>query len=362
MCCTTLFQENYLRMLIFSKIFISLFVFIFSFSAHANDIIEDNTLTIGVYISPPYVIKDTSGNYSGYAIDILSKSLHSARINKKINYKEYASVPLMLADIDNLDIAVSSISFTPDRLKLMEFSQPFDEGGLGVMVNAKDNVVSNYTFIIYVYIAVGLLTAGLLLTLFDRYYIPGFTRDWWSGYSESMFHVVSVILRGNSSHPPVFNKALQYWFSILWMFSGSAFMSFVMVTYMGLMKHDPEITSKEKLFESRIAVQAGTSAEFYIKDKGSIYLKYNNLSDAVDLLLQGHIDAIVGDKAVLSYYEHIKKGLPIAVLDKLPLNKELYGYAFPLNSPLRIIIDKNILEYYTNGKIDGIKNYYGVTE
>lgn len=347
---------------VFSKIFISLFFFIFSFSVHASDIMEENTLTIGVYVFPPYVIKDGSGTYSGYAIDILNKSLHSARINKKINYKEYASVPLMLADINNLDIAVSSISFTPDRLNLMEFSQPFDEGGLGVMVNTKDNVVSNYSFIIYVYIAVGLLTAGLLLTLFDRYYIPGFTRDWLSGYSESMFHVVSVILRGNSSHPPVFNKTLQYWFSILWMFSGSAFMSFIMVSYMGLMKHDPEIKSEEKLLESRIAVQAGSSAEFYIKDKGSTYLRYDNLNDAVDSLLQGQVDAIVGDKAELSYYEHIKKGLPITVLDNLSLNKELYGYAFPLHSSLRMAINKKILEYYTNGKIDSIKKHYGVTE
>lgn len=352
-------------MRIYFKIFSYLLFILYSLGLHANefDIQDDSPLIVGVYVSPPYVIRDQSGSYSGYAMDILHKSLHSSGITKKIEYKEYKGIRLLLADINKLDVAVSAISFTPDRLKLMEFSQPFDEGGLGILVNTNDDMLGEYSFSIYVYIGVGVLMAGLLLTLFDRYYLPGFTRDWISGYSESMFHVVSVILRGNStSHPPVFNKTIQYWFSILWMFAGSAFMSFVMVTYMGLMKHDPKISTKDSLLESRIAVVNGTSAEVYIKDQGCNYLTFEKLSDAVDSLVQGHVDAVVADKAELNYYDYIKKGLPIIVLDNIPLNKELYGYAFPPNSSLRKVIDKNILEYYTNGKIDGIKSDYGVNE
>lgn len=328
----------------------------------ASNVTQTEYLTIGVYVSPPYVIHDASNTYSGYAIDILNKALHSSGINKKIIFKEYGSIALLLSDIRNLDIAVSSISFTPDRLETMEFSQPFDEGGLGVLVKSNDSLVNGYSVAIYIYIAMGLIIAGLLLTLFDRYYNPDFTKNWLAGYSESMYHVVSVILRGNSNHAPVFNKTLQYWISILWMFSGSAFMSFVMVTYMGIMKTDPEISTKEKLLESHIAVQKGSSAEYYLKNTGSLYFSYPGIAETIDALVKGQVDAVIGDKAMLSYYEHIKNGLPIEVLQNFPVNKELYGYAFPLNSPLRKIIDEKLLEYYTNGKIDGIKSDYGVTD
>lgn len=347
------------------KIITCLFLLLYSLSVQAvgNNVQDDSPLVVGVFVSPPYVIHEKSGNYGGYAIEILHRSLFAAGITKKIVYKEYESIGMLIGDINNLDIAVSSISFTPDRLARMEFSQPLDEGGLGVMVKSTDETIAGRSIYIYISIGVGLLAAGVLLTIFDRRFIPGFTRDWIAGFSESMYHVVSITLRGNCvTHPPVMNKTLQNWLSILWMFLGSVFMSFVMVTYMGVMKHDPQFSSKENLFETRIGVIKGSSSELYIKEQDCVYLTYKNIAEAVDALVQDHVDAVIADRAELVYYEHKKKGLPVAVIDNFLLNTELYGYAYPLKSPLRLTIDKHILEYYTDGKIASIKNYYGMTK
>lgn len=330
----------------------------------ANGTTQNNVndaLKIGVYVSPPYVIADKDGTYSGFAIDILMKAIQAAGMNKAVTFTEYSNIYLLLNDIDNIDIAVSDISFTPERLAKMDFSQPFDEGGLGVLVKNKTEI-GEYSLVIYIYIAFGVLIAGLILTAFDRKYNPNFTRDWLLGYSESMFHVVSVITRGNSKHDPVSNKALQYWLSILWMISGSALLSFIMVSYMGLMRVEDNIESMDDLFLSTVAVQAGSTAEDYIIKTGGKYHKYDNIEEGLKLLMDDDVDAIVGDKSVLMYYENKKKGLPLKVLDNITLNKELYGYAYPQDSKLRKVIDEKILQFIMNDKIDKIKKYYGVDD
>ena len=63
-----------------------------------------------------------------------------------------------------------------------------------------------------------------------------------------------------------------------------------------------------------VGVFTGSVAEEFAQESGLATRSYANIDAAVEGLLAGRIDAIVGDAPVLSYYAHTHPHLPLQVV------------------------------------------------
>lgn len=103
---------------------------------------EDNTLTIGMELAyPPFETKDEEGNPTGVSVD-LAKALG-----------EYLDRPVVIENINwdglipslqtgKIDAVISSMTITEKRREVIDFSEPYADAYLGLLVNKNSNINS----------------------------------------------------------------------------------------------------------------------------------------------------------------------------------------------------------------------------
>jgi polar amino acid transport system substrate-binding protein len=98
-----------------------------AFSAFAADV-----LNVGSYPNnPPFEYKTTSGSFEGFEVDIVNEA--AKRIGMTTAIADYDFQPLFAATASGrIDVAISSITITPERLKSQSFTQPYYDSDMGV--------------------------------------------------------------------------------------------------------------------------------------------------------------------------------------------------------------------------------------
>lgn len=102
-----------------------------------DDITKRGNVIIGVKTDTyPFGFKDKNGKYTGYDID-LANLIGEAIFNEKGKVK---FVPLTASDrmmklfSEDVDMVVATMSITPSRLQIMDFSDPYYIAGQSIMV------------------------------------------------------------------------------------------------------------------------------------------------------------------------------------------------------------------------------------
>ena len=116
-------------------------------TARAADLLADlkagtRALRVGTDATfPPFEQTSPAGEKSGFDIDLVSAVARHAGI-AKVDFQQVPFgqlVPGLLAD--HIDLAASAIYITPERAKVVDFSQPYFTGGLSVMLRPGDDSV-----------------------------------------------------------------------------------------------------------------------------------------------------------------------------------------------------------------------------
>ena len=98
-----------------------------AFTAFAADV-----LNVGSYPNnPPFEYKTTSGSFEGFEVDIVNEA--AKRIGMTTSITDYDFQPLFAATSSGrIDVAISSITITPERLKSQSFTQPYYDSDMGI--------------------------------------------------------------------------------------------------------------------------------------------------------------------------------------------------------------------------------------
>ncbi|RMG37472.1 MAG: amino acid ABC transporter substrate-binding protein, partial [Gammaproteobacteria bacterium] len=127
--------------------------------------------------APPFVIKSPEGHYSGLAIDLWQTM--AEELGLQFHFVGVDNVPDLLNGVaqGRYDLGVGAISITADRLKRVDFTQPYFHSGLGIAVPTQHesslagllhNLLSpNFLKAVGGLVAL-LLVIGLALWLFER--------------------------------------------------------------------------------------------------------------------------------------------------------------------------------------------------
>lgn len=113
-----------------------------SLAVWATGALADNVLNVGAYpTNPPFETKTSSGAFEGFEVDIVNEA--AKRAGMTTNIADYGFQALFAAIASKrIDVAISTITITPERLKSVSFTQPYYDSDMGVAAKADSPVKS----------------------------------------------------------------------------------------------------------------------------------------------------------------------------------------------------------------------------
>ncbi|MBA2864454.1 transporter substrate-binding domain-containing protein [Methanococcus maripaludis] len=86
--------------------------------------IKTGTLTVGVFKHAPPAVYEQNGKLIGFEVELVSEI--AKRMNLNVEFKEYMFSNLLNAVANNkVDCAISDISISPEREKIVSFTRAY---------------------------------------------------------------------------------------------------------------------------------------------------------------------------------------------------------------------------------------------
>jgi len=326
-------------------------------------------IEVGVYVSPPFVLKLGNG-YSGMAVDLWQKATADLAIVS--HYKEFQNVADLVDAVASgrVHAAVTNLSITRARAQILDFTQPWFDSGLRVMVHSDarasvmglvDGLRDAGHLANFAWIAVVMLLATVLMTIFDRKVDAEFHQRWRDGLAENFYHVISLATKGEASR-----KNLLGWIGrigeALWLLCSVAVIAYVASSITSVMTASHianQIKSVADLQGRIVGVRIGSVAEDYLSAFKVRKRLFNHIHEAADALVWRDISAIVDDNSILEYFAHTHPHLPLDVVGNT-FRAEKYGFAFTVGSSFARPVSLRIIELQENGEAETLRaRYFG---
>lgn len=334
-------------------------------AAHAQSD-SPTPLTVGVYVSEPFVMLMDDGSFQGLAIELwetISKSLGiSSEYIRYYTFKEMFEATLN----QEIDIILTNLTVTYERASLLTMSYPWFDAGIRVMVNKEyENTVFSVLresgrFGTYLLLIALMVTLTLLITLVRRHIDTSFTKEWKIGLSQS-FHAMIRAAKSGEISPPAYLGWIGYILSAMWMVVGVAIMVYVTSTLTVAMTSvylHPKINSLYDLPGRAIGVVSGSVSEDFMRSMGIDTKGYDSVAAAIDELHAKKIDAVVAPAPVLEYWAHSRPHLDLLVVGNL-FHPEKYAFAAnETHKDLMNAISLNIIKMHDSGELLLLKSKY----
>ncbi|GIX08212.1 MAG: ABC transporter substrate-binding protein [Candidatus Poribacteria bacterium] len=267
------------------------------------------------------------------------------------------------------DAGIAGITITRARETRMDFSHPYMESGLGVLVRAQRQAALGPVLrtllaperLRWVLALVGFVfLCGHLLWLAERgqgaindRYIPGICEAFWC-----VMATVTTVGYGDIA-PKTWLGRLA---AVGVMLTGIAFFGVVIAQVsagLTLQQLHSEIRGVEDLRGRRVATVAGSTSAERLQALGAQVVAVDGIEAAYPLLLAGSADAVVFDAPALMYYAH-GEGAGRVVLAGPLFDVQYYGIAVPAGSPLREAVNRALLEVRETGRYEEIyRRWFG---
>lgn len=271
------------------------------------------------------------------------------------------------------DVGIAAISITKEREEVMDFSYPYFESGLGILVARNERTSFGHLLAaafspnmlrLLAGLAVFIVLAGHLVWFLERRNDSDFNSGYVRGVSEGIWWATATVTTvGYGDHVP--RKALGRAFGLFWMVAGVFILANFtanVTTELTVNRLNETINGPQDLPGKRIVTIGGSTADLWLSNQG---LAHNNVTDTAEayaLVDSGDVQAFVYDYPVLLYYTLTNSDEQLVVVSE-PFNQEDYGIALPENSPLREDVNLALLQLYESGTYDQIATkWFGVAD
>jgi polar amino acid transport system substrate-binding protein len=328
------------------------------------------SLKVGVFAVPPFVMQSQSG-YTGMAIDLWQNV--ASKMGIAYQFEAMPTAPDLLDAVSSgkVDVAVGEVPITEETLRRMDFTQPWFDSGLRVMIDQNrhpgfwallKNLKASGHLEVIMWIGIGLTAATAILTIVDRIFDEDFPKKWHEGAAESFYHVMSIATSGKTSHKSLFGIYGRL-LAALWMICGVTIVAYITSSITSVMTTSTlksQINSKGDLVGKTVGVLKGAVAQSYCFDEALRCTAFDTPDEIAQALLDGKIAAVIADAAVLQYYAYIHPDWPVAPVGAIfrPLK---YGFAAPPGSGLTRPMSLAILADIQDGFVERLRaKYFGV--
>jgi len=324
------------------------------------------TVNVGVYETDPFVVKNSNGEYSGFDIELWRLIAQDLKV--QTNFVSTDSFPDLLDRIKDkkADAALSSITINSDRHKVMDFSTPYFNSGLMIMVRENDsNTVLNSVKSFFTNdIPKGIENSwihlfSLAFIIFIWLFIDSMMHKQFFSKKECAFYKGKDVAERKS-------KAMRF-IQILLTLVGFVSTTFILILSIASMTSSMtadhftyQLSVPKDLRGKNVATVSGTTSVPVLNSYGANIKAVTDINDAYEMLMAGQVDAIVYDAPTLQYYAKNAGAGKVAAVGSV-FAQQPYGIALPQGSDLRRDIDNSILKMKENGVYDALyQRYFGV--
>lgn len=320
----------------------------------------------------PFVFQE-KGKYVGFSVEIWDRI--ADEIGVKYNISEMKKIDELLEAVRNgkADIAVAGLTVTQKREQTIDFTHPFFETGLQILVTQSPNsAIANFMAFIYspaLLNLIGVLFLGVisahLLWLFERHHNPDmFPKKYWRGIWESFWWAavtLTTVGYGDKTPQTVGGRMV----GLVWMFTSIILVSYftaAVTSTLTVQRLENTINGPADLAGKRVATVRASTAASYLHNQGLQVVEFDKIDEAYQVLEKGEVQAVVYDAAVLRYYVSQAPQGKVRVTGPI-FQKQTYGFALPQGSPYRETINRALLNLRENGTYEELYNkWFGVDE
>lgn len=315
-------------------------------------------LVVGTREAPPFAIKNPDGTWSGLSIDLWNRV--AEELNITTTWREMGAPESLITGVTDgsIDASIAAITVTAERAKAVDFSQPFYNSGLGIVVPAAGD--SGWWATLRAFFSVGflkvvvalslvLLAAGFGVWFFERKTNPeqfgGSTAKglgngfWWSAVT------MTTVGYGDKAPQTVGGRVI----ALVWMFTSIIIISGFtaqIASSLTVNRIQTEIKSANDLKRVTVATVQDSAAATWLHDARVKTIESADIQSALNAVASGEAAAVVYDEPILRYFLRERPELTI-----LPATFERrdYAIALPLGSPLRKEANIALLEFIQAG-------------
>ncbi len=321
-------------------------------------------LRVSTMLIEPFVFRDGNG-LRGYSVDVWDQV--ARRLNLKYEWVIHDTIDEMLGSVKagQADLAIAAISMTPQRDAILDFTYPYFDSGLQIMVRQHPRLsffqgisLVSIPFLLEV-LLMGVL-AGVLMAhmiwLVERRSNPSFPRGYFAGVWEGLWWLQSIVANGvyhDSETKSVIRRLMTVTF---WIFGVAIIAEFTATLTSALTIHQltSSISSPADLPGYRLATLSDSTAAEFLEDHNLDFTGVDLIETAYQLLDDQDVDAIVFDAPVLLYYAAHQGNNRVAVPGKI-FHLEKYGLALPESAALREDLNRVLLELYQDGTLEALQ-------
>ena len=309
---------------------------------------------------------EQNGKAAGFSIDLWERIAKEMDLEYEIQWGKSVGDVIGALERREADVGIAAISITSDREAVVDFSQPFYESGLSILVNAqgqstwKSLVTGLFTpdFLkLLGAVAVIMILTGHLVWVFERKKNPEqFPEPYLQGVWESTWWSLSTILSGgcDAKGPMAVGGRIV---GAAWMLVCIIFITYFtasITTIMTVNQLTSEINGPADLPGRAVATVKGSTAEKYLASHRSEVHAFGTIDEAYAALRDRKVQAVVYDAPILFYEAKRAQGGTQKVVGRL-FERQNYGIALPQNSPHRKPMNAVLLKLRESGFIDELQ-------
>ncbi|MDX1523599.1 MAG: transporter substrate-binding domain-containing protein, partial [Anaerolineae bacterium] len=322
----------------------------------------DKTLRVATKTFPPFVIYENR-EYTGFSIELWDKIAEELGVTYELYGVNSVAKLLDEAERGMADMATAGIGITSQREQNLDFSHPFFESGLQIMV-ADDSkalfggflpIILSTLFSPELLYTIGFLLVMLLISahiiwFFERNNNPEFPTSYLAGIWESFWWAaVTATTVGYGDKTP--KGVLGRIFGLFWMFAGLFILAYFtagVTSTVTLQELRGAINGPDDLAGKSIATVERSAAAEYLIRQGIQPVAYANEAAVFRALEQGQVQAVVYDAPVLQHYASHDGNGKVKVVGVI-FEELSYGIAFQHDSPYREDVNLALLRLVENG-------------
>ena len=339
------------------KLLIALIIF---FSVFVNA----ETLKVGIKPSEPWVIYDKNITEEdrkpiGFSIDLWNKIAQNLGVETKWVYFNSTSDLVNATKNNQIDVGISAITITSSRERDIDFSSSMYELGLQVMVDAKKSSASVLELMakeinkMMTLKTIIIFFLFLLITIHLRWFVDKrdnnstlFSKNYFSGIIDAFWWGITMLVTWETP----LSKGLARVIDLMWHIVGIIAISIltaIVTAALTAQAISGSIRSEKDLAGKYVAVIATDAPRKYVEKIGSNIVPVKTLSEAISLLRNGKVDAVVHDGPRLVYLANKINKLEkkkVLLVTKFTFNPQNYGIVFPSRSQLKEPINRILLQ------------------
>jgi ABC-type amino acid transport substrate-binding protein len=324
------------------------------------------TLRVAIRDIPPFAV-GSGGEWTGYSVDLWEQVAEDLSLDTE--YVEVASVAEQLEAVEAgaADVAVGAVSITEERERVVDFSKRIYDSGVGILVSDSlrgGNTLRDVAGTLLTRAVVGVVVLIVLLVVvaghvvwvverrrntdhFPRAYLPGVAQGmWWAavtmttvGYGDTVTHT-----RGGRL------------VSVAWMLIALVVLAQFTGTIASVLTQErleSTVDGVEDLYGREVATVAGTTSADWLAEIALPAQEVADVDVAVQLLLDGDVDAVVFDEPVLRREANTTAANRSELVDRL-YRPQGIGFAFPEGSTLVEPVDVELLALWEDETVGGL--------